>query len=131
MPPWAKDFLLARVSRVPNAVRLAWAGPQDPCDESSPRSPAPAACAPGGLKRKRELGECAEAVLEAPTPPDPVGLRGHGAGAEGPSTGGVHGGLLEVKVESPSYSPVPGEDSVATDYSGGEDDEGGTYFCPG
>ena len=41
----------------------------------------------------------------------------------------VHDGLLEVKVESPSYSPVPGEDSVATDYSGWED-EGGTYLCP-
>ena len=31
------------------------------------------------------------------------------------------------KVESPSYNPVPGEDSFASDYSGGED-EGGTYL---
>ena len=89
MLPWAKDLLLARVSRVPNAARLAWAGPWDPCDASSPRSPAPAACVPGGLKRKRELGEGAEAVPEAPTPPDPVELHGPGARAEGPTSGGV------------------------------------------
>ena len=131
MPPWAKDLLLARVSRVPSAVRRGWAGPQYPCNEPSPRSPAPSAKVTDGLKLKRELGECAEAVLGAPTPPDPAGLRGHGVGPGGPSTGGVHGGLLEVKVESPSYSPVPGEDSVAMDYSGGEDDDGGTYLCPG
>ena len=40
MPPWAKGLLLARVSRVPSAVRREWAGPQHPCDEPGARSPA-------------------------------------------------------------------------------------------
>ena len=116
MPLWAKGLLLARVSRVPNAVRLEWAGSQHPRDEPVASSPAPAAGGTGGLKRKRELGECAQAVPTAPAPPDLVRLRGCSVSPGGPSTGGVHGAHLEVKDESPSYSPVPGEDSVATGY---------------
>ena len=129
MLPWAKDLLLARVSRVPSAASLAWAGFRDSCDAPKSRSPAFAACPPGGLKRKRGLGEGAGTVPEASTPPIPTGLFGPGVLPGGPSPDGVHDDPLEVKVEPPSYSPIPGGHSVASDYSGGED-EGGSYLCP-
>ena len=116
MPPWAKGLLLARVSRVPNAVKLEWARPRHPRDEPVASSPPPAARGTGGLKRKRELGECAQAVPTAPASPDLVKLRGRSVSPRGPSTRGVHGAHLQVKGESPSYNPVPGEGSVATDY---------------
>ena len=129
MPLWAKNLLLARVSRVPSAAKLAWAGLWDPCDAPKSRSPTSAASPPGGLKRKRELGEGAGTVPGTSAPPIPAGLFGPGVPPGGPLPDGVHDDPLEVKVESPSYNPVPGEHSVASDYSGGED-EGGTYLCP-
>ena len=60
-----------------------------------------------------------------------VGLRSREAASVGPVAGGVPALRLRVKDESPSYSPVSGGDSVATGYSGEEDDNGGTYLCPG
>ena len=129
MPPWAKGLLLARVSRVPSAARLVGAGSEGPCEPPGPRSPSPSTYVPAGLKRKRELGEGAGTIPEDPIPPAPVELLGPGASVGGPSLGDVRDSFQKVKAESPSYTLVPGEDSTASDYLGGED-EGGTYLCP-
>ena len=80
------------------------------------------------MKRKRELGECDQAAPVAPASPDPTELRSRSAAPEGPSASDVRGVRLQVKDESPGYSLVSGEDSVATGYSGGEDDDDGTYL---
>ena len=96
-----------------------------------PGTPPPATLGSGGLKRKRELGECRRETLDLPETSGRVELRGRGTAPDGPVSAGVLAPRLRVKSESPSYSPVPGEDSVATGYSGEEDDDGGTYFCPG
>ena len=131
MPSWAKDLLLARVSRVPSSARLEWAPPRRPCDEAAPDTPPHATLGTSGLKRKRELGERGP---DAPAPPASsghAGLRSRETASDGPVACGTPGARLRVKDESPSYSPVSGEDSVATGYSGQEDDDDGTYFCPG
>ena len=69
MPPWARDLFLARVSRVPRAALLAATGPVS--SSGSPGlggSPRPLG-GPGGLKRKRELGEPDGGSPAAPTLP--------------------------------------------------------------
>ena len=131
MPSWAKGFLLARVSRVPSSARLEWAQPRRPCDEAAPDAPPRATMGTCGLKRKRELGERGP---DAPAPPASTGhagLRSRGTASDGPVACDTPGARLRVKGKSPSYSPVSGEESDATGYSGQEDDDDGTCLCPG
>ena len=129
MPPWARDLLLARVSRVPRAALLAGTGPLGLCGSPGLSSPSCPLGGPCGLKRKREFGEADGRSPAVPTPPAPVESGERGACSHASGVGVAQGGLPSVKVESPSWSPVPGEDSFPSDYSG-EEDEGGTYLCP-
>ena len=131
MPSWAKDLLLARASRVPSNARLEWAQARRPSDGPTPGTPPPVVPGVGGLKRKRELGGCGHDSPDVPATSAHVGLRVRGTASVGPMDGGVSAPRLRVKSESPSYSLVSGEDSVAIGYSGEEDDDGGTYLCPG
>ena len=130
MPSWAKDFLLARVSRAPSSSRLEWAQTRRPSGGPAPGTPPQAAPGVGGLKRKRERGGSSHDSPDVPAASTRVGLRVRGAASVGPMDGGVSAPHLRVKSESPSYSPISGEDSVATGHSGEEDDDDGTYLCP-
>ena len=131
MPSWARDLLLARVSRAPSSARLEWAQTRRPSGGPAPGTPPQAAPGVGGLKRKRELSGSSRDSPDVPAASARVGLRVRGAASVGPMDGGVSAPRLRVKSESPSYSPISGEDSVATGYSGEEDDDDGTYLCPG
>ena len=117
MLSWARDLLLARVSRVPNSARLEWARTRCPSDGPAPGTPPPATLGAGGLKRKREMGECRREPPDLPAASGRVELRVSGTASDGPVYAGVPAPRLRVKSESPSYSPVPGEDSVAAGYT--------------
>ena len=131
MPSWAKGLLLARVSRVPGSAGLVRRPARRLPDGPAPSTPSLAASSATSLKRKRELGGCEHGAPAASVGTAHVELRDGGTAPAGPVGGGVPAPGLRVKSESPSYSPVSGEDSVATGYTGGEDDGGGTYLCPG
>ena len=72
MPLWAKDLLLAQISRVPRAALLARPDPArvrraiGPCE--APGLPG----GPGGSKRKREPEEAGGECPAVPTPPPPM-----------------------------------------------------------
>ena len=131
MPSWAKGLLLARVSRVPSSALLEWRPARRSSGGPAPGTPPLAAPGMGCLKRKRGLGGCGHDPPAVPAAPAHVGLRDRGTASAGPVGDGVSAPRLRVKSESPSHSPVSGEDSVAIGYSGEEDDDGGTYLCPG
>ena len=73
MPPWARDFLLAQVSRVPRAALLAGPGPMRLCRSPGLRSPSRPLGEPSGLKRKRGFGEADGGCPAVPVPPAPMG----------------------------------------------------------
>ena len=129
--PRGKGLLLARVSRVPSSAGLVRRPARHLPDGPAPSTPSLAASGVTGLKRKRELSGCEHDAPAVSAGTAHVGLRDCGIAPAGSVGGGVPAPGLRVKSESPSYSPVSGEDSVATGYSGGEDDDGGTYLCPG
>ena len=129
VPPWARDFLLAQVLRVPRAALLAGPGSMRLCRSPGLRSPIRFLGEPGGLKRKRGFGEADDGCPAVPTllaPMEPEECDAHSPASD---VGVARGALPFVMVETPSWFPAPGEDSFVSDYSSGED-EGGTYLCP-
>ena len=115
MPPWASEFLLAQVSRVPRAALLAGAGPVGLCGSPGLCSPPRPLGEPCGLKRKRELGEADGGSPAVPTPPAPVESGERGARSHASGVGVAQGDFPSVKVESRIWYPIPGEDSFASD----------------
>ena len=131
MPSWAKGLLLARVSRVPSSAGLVRKPARRLPDGPAPSTPSLAASGVSGLKRKRGLSGCEHDTPAGSAESAHVGLRDCGIVPAGSVGDAVPASSPRVKSESPSYSPVSGEDSVATGYSGEEEDDGGTYLCPG
>ena len=108
---------------------LPWPGPMRLRRAPGLRSPPRPLGESSGLKRKRGSGDAEGGCPVVPTPPPPVESEECDACSPASGVGVARGALPSIKSESPGWSPIPGEDSFASDYSG-EEDEGGTYLCP-
>ncbi len=140
MPEWARGVLLAKVSRAPRGL------PREVLASEAIMGPA-AACERGGsVSAKRKRG--AEPLLghlprrsACPSPMEqggtaaraPVVDGGPPCGTDSASaragTGIAPRTCVKSEDESPLWSPIPGEDSLASNCSWDEE-EGGTYLCP-
>ena len=126
MPRWARDLLLARVSRVPPSAGFGRRPPAGP----PLGDPSRADEVPARMKRKRELGECGSDATTASSGDACEGRRPDGRVCPDPAVAALPAAGDRVKSESLTPSPVSGEDSAATGFSGEEGDDDDACLCP-